>query len=189
MQLAAEKRCWTLDEYLEMERASPVRHELLDGVVYAMAGASAEHNQVVANLIAALVNALGQNCDIYGSQMSVRIPDSAREEASCPCPDVTLLCGEPEFYDGKRDVLVNPDTIFEVLSPGTEKYDRTDKFRKYRRIPSLADYVLVSSDQMLVERFRRRPDGDWTVLDPLGADDMLKLPCGEIAIRDLYRRV
>jgi Uma2 family endonuclease len=78
-------------------------------------------------------------------------------------PDVVVVCGEPQFYDERRDILTNPTVIFEVLSPSTEAYDRDEKFLRYRtQIEALREYVLVSQHRSLVEHYVRQPDGSWS---------------------------
>jgi Uma2 family endonuclease len=104
--------------------------------------------------------------------------------------DVVVVCGAPRFEDDRRDSLLNPSALFEVLSPSTESYDRGEKFAHYRTLPSLADYVLVSQKQVLVEHFQRQDDGGW-LLRALGPGERLALPslgC-EVAVDALYSKV
>jgi Uma2 family endonuclease len=104
--------------------------------------------------------------------------------------DVAVVCGTPRFDDGRRDTLLNPSVLFEVLSDSTESYDRGEKFAHYRTIPSLTDYVLLSQKQVLVEHFQRQDDGGW-LLRALGPGDSLALPsigC-EVAVDGFYRKV
>ena len=91
-------------------------------------------------------------------------------------PDLMIVCGEARFHDKHGDVLLNPTVIFEVLSPSTEKYDRGEKFRRYRtQIESLQDYVMVSQDQARIEHHHRQPDGTWTETEVKGLDEVLVL--------------
>jgi len=107
-------------------------------------------------------------------------------------PDVTVVCGEPKFHDERRDVLLNPTVIVEVLSPGTELFDRGEKFQRYRsHLDSLQDFVLVSSQYPLVELFQRQHGGFWLYSAMADLDASLALPsihC-ELPLVELYDRV
>jgi Uma2 family endonuclease len=179
----AAKRRWTVEEYLERERESRERCEFFDGEIFLMAGASPEHDQIVSNLITALNNALGDQCDVHTSDMRLFI--AARELYTYA--DATVICGQPEFTDDQPRALRNPEAIFEVLSDSTESYDRGKKFESYRTLPSASTYVLISQERVLIEHFTRQSDGTWNLRE-LRAGDRLKLPCGEIAVDALYRR-
>lgn len=145
------------EAYLALDRASEAKHELWDGEVYAMSGASLAHNQLVGNLVRHLGNALeGSGCLALPSDMRVRIPLRDRYVY----PDVTIVCGSPEL-EGERDVLLNPRTVIEVLSPSTMDFDRGEKFAAYRSIPSLREVVFVSQDVRRLECYTRQPDDSW----------------------------
>lgn len=173
-------------EYLAFERASEMKHELFDGEIFAMSGASREHNLIVANLIYLLGGELRRRpCEHYPPEMRVK---------SAPgryvYPDVSALCVEPRFEDDQFDTLLNPQLVIEVLSDSTEKYDRGKKFDAYRSIASLKDYVLVSQSEVLVEHFSRRDDGSW-LLHVLREGDRLELPgvgCA-IDLNEIYLKV
>lgn len=171
-------------EYLAFERSSEFRHEFLGGHTYQMAGASREHNLIVSNLVRHLGNLLdGDDCEIYSSNMKVRIPLTN----DYTYPDVVLACGEVEFLDEKKDVLLTPSVIIEVLSPSTEAYDRGEKFRFYRSIPYLNEYILVSQSRMQVDSFTKL-NNRWVLIEP---SNVLALPWhgGEIPLSDIYHRV
>jgi Uma2 family endonuclease len=107
-------------------------------------------------------------------------------------PDLSVVCGEPKFHDGRRDVLLNPTLIIEVLSPGTELFDRGEKFRRYRTcLESLQDYVLVSTDSPMVELFQRQADGFWLYSASAGLDALARLPsiACEVPLADIYERI
>ena len=119
-------------EYLAWERDQPQKHEYYRGEVFAMAGATREHNLIVMNLGAELRAALRDRpCEAYPSDMRVRIPATGLYTY----PDVTVVCGRPEFEDGVLDTLLNPQLLAEVLSTSTEAYDRGGKFEQYRTLP------------------------------------------------------
>jgi Uma2 family endonuclease len=149
---------YTPQQYLEIERAAPSKSEYLDGAIYAMAGASEQHNLIVANLVGELRAGLkGRPCRTYPSDMKVEVGP----KGLFAYPDVSVVCGQPRFHDEVRDMLLNPKLIVEVLSPSTEAYDRGAKFAQYRKIASLTDFLLVSADNVHVEHFARQPNGQW----------------------------
>ncbi|AUB81857.1 Uma2 family endonuclease [Candidatus Thiodictyon syntrophicum] len=153
----------TFEEWLEDERASlEGRSEYLDGEVFAMTGASVEHNAIVVNIARELsIQMKGRPCQVYANDLKVRI----RSADAGKYPDLIALCGEHQFQDGRRDVLLNPSLIVEVLSDSTEAYDRGKKFAIYRQLPSLREYLLVSQHQAQVELFSRGDDGRWSLSD------------------------
>lgn len=145
------------DTYLAFDRSAETKHELWDGEVYAMAGASLAHNRIVRNLVRHLGNALsGSGCEPLPSDMRVRLPGGGRYVY----PDVTIVCGPPAL-EGEKDILLNPKTIIEVLSPATAAFDRGDKFIAYRTIPGLDEIVFVSQHERRVECYTRQADDSW----------------------------
>ena len=174
-------------QYLQLERVSEMRHEFLDGVMYAMAGESRDHSRICFNL-ATIIGAQirGKACEGFSPNMKVR----AGIGGLYAYPDLMIVCGEAKFHDEQGDVLLNPTVIFEVLSSSTEKYDRGEKFRRYRtQVESLKDYVLVSQDQMRVEHHHRETDGAWSQVEMNGADGMLVLDSIEctVPLAEIYR--
>jgi Uma2 family endonuclease len=161
----------TEEQYLEIERAAELRHEYLDGQMFAMSGAREGHNLIVINLIGNLRQQLrAQGCRLYSNDMRVRV--SGRMYTY---PDLVVACGERQFLDGRRDTLLNPTLIVEVLSASTERYDRGRKFRNYQTIQSLRQYVLVSTDQMSVEVFTRQADDSWVLRSAERDSDTVEL--------------
>ena len=176
-------------EYLTNERQSEIRHEFLDGLVYAMAGESIEHSTICFNLAGIIHPQLkGTPCRGFSPDMKVR----AGEEGLYAYPDLMVACGEPAFHDEHGDVLLNPTVIFEVLSPSTEAYDRGEKFERYREhVETLRDYVLVSQDRPRVEHHHREPDGTWTRSELNGLAEALSLPSIDcrVPLADVYSRI
>ena len=171
MSSAATKKRFSPQEYLALERKSETRNEYYSGEIFAMAGASREHNLIVANLLREIGNQLEDRpCESYPSDMRVYIEATGLYTY----PDVTVVCGEPQFQDREVDTLLNPKVIIEVLSPTTEAYDRGVKFRHYRRIGSLREFVLISQDRMMVEQYRRQGN-DWILSDVSEPDEVLNL--------------
>jgi Uma2 family endonuclease len=174
----------TVDEYLETERASPVRHEYLAGQVYAMAGASDAHNRIALNIASRLLaRARGGPCRVFMSDMKLRI-----EAANAfYYPDVFVTC-DPE--DPENYFKTHPCLIIEVTSPTTAVIDRREKLLAYKKIASLREYVLISQEEMSVEFYRLDRGGHWWV-ETLGAEDALKLESVEmeIAVKEIYEDV
>ncbi len=171
MSSAATKKRFTPQEYLVLERKSETRNEYYNGEIFAMSGASREHNLIVGNLFRDIGNQLEDRpCETYTNDMRVWIEATGLYTY----PDVTVVCGEPRFQDREVDTLLNPTVIVEVLSPTTAAYDRGDKFRHYRRIDSLREFVLISQDRMMVERYTRQGN-DWVLSDMTDPDQVLKL--------------
>lgn len=165
-------------EYLAFERASPERHEFVDGEVYLMTGGTFRHARISGSLETALRNALrGKPCQPIGRDLRVK-PQTG---ASYFYPDVLVYCGEPRLLDGHHDTLTNPVVIFEVLSDSTEKWDRGGKFLRYREFDTLQEYVLVAQDEALIEHYRRTPEG-WLLTEHRGLDAALPLPALELAL-------
>src|ERR1700722_4745315 len=178
----------TEEEYLALDRAAEVRSEFLDGEMWAMSGGSMQHSQLGMNLSGLLYNALLEgDCQAFTPDFRVRVAPGRMYAY----PDITVVCGKPLLADNQQDTLLNPTVIFEILSPSTEKYDRGVKFQFYRAIQSLRDYVLVSQDRVLIEKYTRTEAGTWTLRDYQRLEDAFtiesidtRLPVGPI-----YHRV
>jgi Uma2 family endonuclease len=177
----------TREEYLALERASEQKHEYIAGEMVAMVGGSPKHSQIAVNTSTTLNMQLrARPCIVYSSDLRVAI----RTMDVYTYPDVTVVCGEPRF-DSDGDGLLNPMVIVEVLSPGTEGYDRGRKFLRYQRIQSFREYVLISQDSPVVERFARQPDGQWLWSATENLDEsvaLLSIDC-TLALADVYAKV
>jgi len=175
-------------EYLKQERAAPFRSEYFRGEVFAMAGASFEHTLVKDNLAGETRSLLKDGpCCVLTSDMRVRV----NATGLYTYPDVAIVCDEPKFEDEVFDTLLNPRILIEVLSDSTEKYDRGKKFEHYRQIESLMEYVLVSQDSPLVERFLRNADNAWLLTEVKGMDGVFEFASVPVRIplREIYRGV
>lgn len=162
----------TEEEYLALERTSHERHEYADGEIFAMAGGTLEHSKIAANIIRRIGEALSDSrCSVQTSDMRIYVPASGRYVY----PDASVLCGRPEFKDDKRDTLLNPRVIVEVLSASSEAYDRGDKFVQYRSIGSLLHYVIAAHNTARIEVFTRQDDSSW-VLRTYGPGERAALP-------------
>lgn len=156
------RKHFTFAEYVRLEAMSTVKHEFLDGVVYAMAGGSPDHAAVAANVIRLLGNALeGRPCRVYTSDLRVRV----LETGLGTYPDASVVCDRIELDpdDEKGHTAVNPTLLVEVSSPSTEDYDRGEKLAHYKRIPSLREVMFVAHDERRIDLWRRTERG-WTQL-------------------------
>ncbi len=175
---------YTPDEYLKREESAEERSEFICGRVYAMAGGTASHIQISFNLTKILGDKLRGRCRAYQSEMKVRV----ERENSFYYPDVTVVCGEQQFYLGRQDVIENPLVLVEVLSDSTKEYDKNDKFFSYQKIDSFMEYLLVSQDKYAIQQYIRQADGNWKIKATIGADSELYLESVDISIpmRDVY---
>jgi Uma2 family endonuclease len=182
---AALKRM-TPEEYLDRERLAETKSEFVDGQIIAMAGANWPHNLVNENLSYAFGSRLiGTPCRSLSRDLRVR-SESTR---SYFYPDLVIVCGPP-VLEG-NDVLLNPTVLVEVLSPSTEGYDRGAKFRHYRSIPSLKEYILVTVNAAVIDRYLRLDDGSWSFVPLIGIASELQLDSipVRIPLSEIYRDV
>ncbi|HEX7051164.1 MAG TPA: Uma2 family endonuclease [Longimicrobiales bacterium] len=175
--------------YLIRERAAEYKHEYLDGRIRAMSGATRAHNLIVINLARELsVQLKSRPCEVYASDMRVHV----RRTGLYAYPDLAVVCGAPELEDEWKDTLLNPTLLVEVLSPATERFDREVKtVEHYRRLDSLAAYLLVAQDAPAIERWARGEDGVWTRNVVRGLDATLALPAigCSASLGEVYDRV
>jgi Uma2 family endonuclease len=194
---AKAKSSYTIDQYLKIERASEERHYYLDGEIYAMAGESGAHADISVNVVASLHGQLADTpCRVRTKDTKVRsgpilsVGETARGLFSYP--DVLVICGEPEFHDALKDVILNPKVILEVLSQSTEAFDRGEKFTRLQTWnPSLTDYLLISQDRPQIEHFARQADGSWSYRRVTGLDAgviIASIHC-TLKLADVYKRV
>jgi Uma2 family endonuclease len=186
---ALPKRYFTPEEYLELEVKADYKSQYVAGEIFAMAGAQPWHIKVTFNLVGMLYNRFrGRSCDAFFNEMRVRV----KAGDLYTYPDVMALCGEPEFETtANPHSLLNPQVIFEVLSPSTEAFDRGDKFARYRLLESLTDYVLVSSERMQVEHYVRQANGVWLFREynqPEHRLTLVSVEC-ELPLAEIYERV
>jgi Uma2 family endonuclease len=178
------------EEYWAIDATAEIRHEYYDGEIWAMAGGSPKHAQLIANVQATIVSHLrGRSC--YGTSGEQRIKTGARGLQTYP--DAAIICPPPRFDPENSDTLLNPRVVFEVLSPSTRNWDRSGKFDHYKNIESLMDYVLADQDWVRVEHFHRLPDESWALRVYVRREDALsiELPDGVLTLplTQLYERL
>ncbi|MBR8836452.1 MAG: Uma2 family endonuclease [Stigonema ocellatum SAG 48.90 = DSM 106950] len=146
----------TPQEYLEWEEQQPVKYEYINGEVFAMTGGTIPHNDIALNLASALKNHLrGKGCKVQIADAKVGVS----QNGPFHYPDVMVSCDPLD--QRARKVIYHPCLIVEVLSPSTEAFDRGKKFRHYRRIDTLKEYVLIDTEKMNVECYRFNENGKW----------------------------
>lgn len=149
---------FTLEEYLKLEREAETRSEYIQGAVVAMAQPTVRHNQIAANALSWINWQLrGQNCAATSSATNLYI----EKYDVATYPDVVVTCGPITFLDERKSTINNATVIVEVLSPTTQNYDRGEKFRYYRGLPSFTEYLLLAQDSIRAEHHVRQADGTW----------------------------
>jgi Uma2 family endonuclease len=175
-------------EYLVLERKAEFKSEFFDGEMFAMAGGSLRHSLIATNLAGEFRNLLkGHRCLPFNSDLRVKVEATGL----FTYPDLSVVCGEPQFADVQPDTITNPTVIVEVLSDSTEAYDRGKKFEHYRRIATLREYLLVGTREPRIEQFLRQVDGGWLMRDAAGTGAQIELPSLEVTLQlaEVYNRV
>jgi Uma2 family endonuclease len=178
----------SLEEYRNLETIAEVKHEYHDGEIIEMTGGSINHNSILINLIVLLKLALrGTNYRLQSSDLRLWIPQYNRGLY----PDLMLIAGEPLFSDNRNDEILNPCLIIEVLSPSTSGYDRGDKFRYYRSIPQLNQYLLVSQGEILIESYSKTSENNWLLQEYTPARGIISLDSLGISLNlaDIYEGI
>jgi Uma2 family endonuclease len=178
----------TPEDYLAIERSTEQKSEYLNGEMFAMGGASRQHNLIVTNTVRELsVQLKKRPCKVYANDMRVKVSSTGLYTY----PDLVVACGEERFDDHQKDTLLNPTVIVEVLSDSTEGYDRGEKFEHYRKLESLSDYLLIAQKKHHVECYQRRPDNRWLLTETNDLQDSVRLTsidC-ELALAEIYDKV
>lgn len=168
----------SIEDYLAFEEASEIKHEYINGQLFAMTGASKPHNLISGNLYTMLrAHLRGSGCHAYIDSVKVLI----KVLKTFYYPDVVVTC-EPS--SASQYYTETPKLICEVLSPSTQEIDRREKFTTYKRLNSLQEYILVHQDKHEVELYRRSRRDDWTMMKYVGSDDfeLLSLPNGTLLV-------
>ncbi len=189
---------FTPDEYRVMEETAAERHEYCNGEIIAMAGGSEVHSRITVNITTLLNLALRDtNFQTYNGDLRIWISEFNHGTYA----DVLVINGEPEFNDNRTDEILNPLVIVEVLSPSTEGYDRGEKFRKYRSLPSFCEYLLVSQTEPYIEHYHKLDDSSdsegllqavrwqWQVYDHLDQSILVHSLNVEVPLGEVYRRI
>lgn len=170
--VAYGKQKFTIAEYLDMENAAVEKSEFYRGEIFAMSGAKVNHNKIAGNVYAKLHHKLtGKECTPFGSDLRIHI----QANTLFTYPDISVICGEIETLDDDQFNVLNPTVIIEVLSRSTKNYDRGDKFKLYRDIPTLKEYILIDSESNNIEAFSINNSGHWQLEEYKSLEDMLPI--------------
>ncbi|MCC5665993.1 Uma2 family endonuclease [Nostoc sp. CHAB 5784] len=183
-----KQRYYTPEEYLELEEAADYKSEYIDGQIIPMAGGTVNHNRIAGNFYAMLNFAFRQEeYEVFNSDMRLWI----HQKRIYTYPDVTVIAGEPEFFNNRTDIITNPQVIVEVLSKSTKNYDREDKFQAYRTISTFQEYLLIDQTRIHVEQFSKTGKKQWAFREYDEEDEAIALVTVpfEISLQDLYNKV
>ena len=178
----------SIEAYLEMENASLEKHEYYKGEVFAMSGAKVPHNKIFRNLFGALAYKLkGKKCQPFGSDARIHI----QSNTLFTYPDISIVCGEVLTLNNDEYNVLNPTVIIEILSPSTKNYDRGEKFKLYRDITTLKEYILVDSESIHIEVFRLNEKNHWELeeYNDVNSDLLIKSINENLLIAEIYEGV
>ncbi|BAY28393.1 hypothetical protein NIES2107_02210 [Nostoc carneum NIES-2107] len=188
MTIAQTQKYYSLEEYLELEVNSEERHEYIDGQIIPMTGGTPNHNQIALNFSGALNFALKrQPYQAFVTDQRLWVPNKRIHTY----PDVMIVKTPLEYQEGRRDTLINPIFIAEVLSKSTKSYDRDEKFAAYRTIPGFQEYVLIDQYRMHVEQYFKTENNKWIFSEYEDGDVILSLAAVsfQITLADIYDKV
>jgi Uma2 family endonuclease len=184
-----QEKYYSAEEYLALEEASEFRSEYIDGQIFPMSGGTPDHNRLTGNIYRYLddVADARQNLSVFFTDMRLWVPQARTHTY----PDVMVITGALQMLDARKDTITNPALIIEVLSSSTKDYDRGEKFRFYRSIPSFTEYVLVDQYSIHVEHFGRNAQGQWVLTDYNDRLDVISLTsigC-DLPLAAIYRKI
>ncbi|MBW4643584.1 MAG: Uma2 family endonuclease [Goleter apudmare HA4340-LM2] len=183
-----QQRYYTPEEYLKLEEAADYKSEYIDGKIIPTAGGTVNHNQISLNLSSELNFAFKkQKYRVYMGDVRLWIP----QKRIYTYPDVMILVGEPEFFNNRKDIILNPQVIIEVLSKSTTGYDCEDKFEVYRTIPTFQEYLLIDQNRIRIDQFSKTGKKQWVLREYDKEDEKVSLVTVpfEISLEDLYNKV
>lgn len=183
-----EKKIYTIEEYLELELTSEIRHEYRNGEIVPMTGGTPEHNRISGNLYIALSLFLKRKpYETFHVDQRLWIP----AVSLYTYPDVMVVSKPLELQSGRKDTVMNPRFIAEVLSKSTQNYDRSEKFEAYRSIPTFQEYLLIDQYRIHVEHYVKTDVNQWLFTEYNDKNITLSLSCFELEIRvaDLYENI
>jgi Uma2 family endonuclease len=186
--VAYNKQKFSIEEYLEIENASIEKHEYYKGEIFAMSGAKVPHNMISRNFLFALGKKLqGKSCQPFGSDQRIHI----EENTLFTYPDISIICGEIITLNNDNWNVLNPTVIIEVLSPSTKNYDRGEKFKLYRDIGTLKEYILVDSESIHIEVFRLNANNHWELEEYNTITDHLEIKAIDetVSVSEIYEGV
>lgn len=184
---AKKEKYYTPERYLALEEKAEFRSEYDEGVITAMAGGTINHARITNNIDRSISNKLRNSCESMTTDVKVQVEGFGKFYY----PDVLVICGEPVFYEKRKDTITNPILVVEVLSDKTEAKDRGEKMLAYRALESLHEYVLVSQDKAIVEQYIKNADGNWIHKATIGLKSKVKFESIEVELdlEEIYQRV
>ncbi|HRH48090.1 MAG TPA: Uma2 family endonuclease [Panacibacter sp.] len=186
--VAYSKQKFSIEDYLEIENTSIEKHEYYKGEIFAMSGAKMPHNDISKNLSGNLyVKLKGKKCQSYGSDVRIHIESNTL----FTYPDISIICGDVVTRNNDDYNVLNPTVIIEILSPSTKNYDRGEKFKLYRDIPTLKEYILVDSESIHIEVFRLNENNHWELEEYNSTENLLHIKAinENILISEIYEGV
>lgn len=186
--IAYGKQKFTIEAYLKMEEAAVEKHEYYKGEIFAMSGPKVQHNEIAGNLYANLHAKLkGKKCKPYNSDQRIHIESNTL----FTYPDISIVCGDVITLNNDNWNILNPIVIIEVLSPSTSNYDHGEKFKLYRDIPTLKEYILVDSESIYIETFRLNESNHWELEEYNENNERLEIKSIEesITLSEIYDAV
>lgn len=186
--VAYSKQKFSIEDYLEIENTSIEKHEYYKGEIFVMSGAKMPHNDISKNLSGNLyVKLKGKKCQPYGSDVRIHIESNTL----FTYPDISIICGDVVTRNNDDYNVLNPTVIIEILSPSTKNYDRGEKFKLYRDIPTLKEYILVDSESIHIEVFRLNENNHWELEEYNSTENLLHIKAinENILISEIYEGV
>ncbi len=173
------KTKFSIEEYLRFEKESLEKHEFFQGEIFAMLGASVRHNIIFSNVFGGIGAQLkGKPCKPFGSDMRIYVA----ENTLFTYPDISIICGEIVSSPMDEDTATQPTVLIKILSPSTRNYDSGGKFRLYRDIPALKEYILVDSEAIAIEAFRLNTRGHWELEEYKSITDTFNIPTLNVSL-------
>ena len=194
VEILEAKKAMRAEEYLARERATlreeGGKHEFFNGKLIEMAGASYNHNRIAKNAALFLEKQFEEHYTNHEATLSDTKVVSFIGNKNYFYPDVVIVDGEPAYADDFKDIVANPQILIEVLSESTESFDRGDKFRSYRNIQSLKEYILISSEKCCIEQFYKDENDRWQFGDVIFEGTLtLHVTPFSLNIKEIYRKV
>jgi Uma2 family endonuclease len=177
--IAYSNKKYSIEEYLEMEEASQEKHEYYQGEIFAMSGPKVPHNIIAGNIYFGLRQQLkGKSCQPFTSDQRIHV----EKNTLFTYPDISVVCGEIETRNNDDWNILNPIVLIEVLSPSTKNYDRGQKFKLYRDIPSLKEYILIDSESINIEAFYINEHGNWELVEFKSMEGILSMKSIQVSL-------
>jgi Uma2 family endonuclease len=187
MQATEIKPHYTPAEYFALEDQAEFKSEYYNGEIIPMAGGSFNHNEIITNIGQLKSTLRSKGYRLYSSDVKLWIPKYGKGTYL----DVMVIKGEPEQYDNRTDTLLNPRLIIEVLSKSTEDYDQGDKFKFYRSIPDLQEYLLISQYEIDIQHYTKAEGGFWIYRTYETLEEMIALTAidTDISVASIYEGI